>query len=372
MLIKFQDQPKLHKNIKNVLIKKFKKNIEKSDFILGDDIQIFESEFARYCGTKYAVGVSNGTDALKLAIKALGLSKGDEVIIPAMTYISTALSALYNGCKIKLCDINLEDGLINLKELKKIITKRTKCIIPVNFNGNYILNSELKKITSNKIKIIYDASQSHGCIDHTKIKLNKINYLKDTKANSDAFISCYSLYPGKNLGALGDAGIITTNNKKIYQKILNLRNIGSSKRFIHDTIGFNNRLDTIQAAFLNIKLKYLDSQNNNRRKNALFFDKNLKNNKINLIKHKLGSVYHNYVLLVENRNKFIKYLNKNNIQNNIHYPFSINNHAAIKKKFNGKSFINAEKYAKKCISIPVHPLLKKKELIKIVKVINNY
>ena len=119
MLIKFQDQPKLHKKIENELIQKFKKNIKKSDFILGKDVDIFEKMFAKYCGTKYAVGVSNGTDALKLAIKVLGLKRGDEIIIPAMTYISTALSVLYNECKIKLCDINLEDGLIDLENLKK-------------------------------------------------------------------------------------------------------------------------------------------------------------------------------------------------------------------------------------------------------------
>ena len=371
MLIKFQDQPKLHKKIENKLVQKFKKNIKKSDFILGKDVDIFEKMFAKYCGTKYAVGVSNGTDALKLAIKVLGLKKNDEIIIPAMTYISTALSVIYNECKIILCDINLEDGLINLDKLQKIITPKTKCVIPVNFNGNYILNSKLKKILPKRIKIIYDASQSQGCLDYNKIKNKNINYTVGVKANNDALMSCYSLYPGKNLGALGDAGVITTNNLNIYKKLVTMRNIGSSKKFIHDIVGYNNRLDTIQASFLQIKLKDLDKQNLARRKNANFLDKNIRNKLIKIVQHKKGSVYHNYVVLVKNRKKLIKHLEKNNIQTNIHYPLSINKHKALKKFVKGK-YLNAEKYAEECVSIPIHPLLKNKELKKIVKVLNSF
>ncbi len=359
MKIKFQDQPSLHKKISKKLIEVFKKKLIKSDFILGNDVKAFESNFAKYCNTKYAVGVSNGTDALNLALKTLNLKKNDEVIIPAMTYVATALSVVYNDCKLRLCDINLDDGLIDIDQLKKNINKKTKCIIIVNFNGNYVHLKELSKVVPKKIKIIFDASQSHGCGEN------------GVRANSDAFISCYSLYPGKNLGALGDAGVITTNNYLIYKKILKLRNIGSSKKFIHDEIGFNNRLDTIQAAFLNIKLQNLDKQNNARKKNASYLNQNIKNKKISIVKHKKGSVYHNYVLLVKNRRKFFDYLKKNKIEANIHYPFSINEHLALRKKFK-ESYKNAELYAKQCISIPVHPLLKKKELLKIVTVINNY
>jgi dTDP-4-amino-4,6-dideoxygalactose transaminase len=359
MIIKFQDQPSLHKDISKSLINKFKKKLIKSDFILGDDIKKFESNFAKYCNTKYAVGVSNGTDALNLALRTLNLKKDDEVIIPAMTYIATALGVIYNGCKLRLCDISLENGLINVDQLKKSINKKTKCIIVVNFNGNYVDLKEVSKVVPKKIKIIFDASQSHGCGENGK------------KANSNAFISCYSLYPGKNLGALGDAGIITTNNALLYKKLLKLRNIGSSKKFIHDEIGFNNRLDTIQAAFLNIKLQNLDKQNNNRRKNANFLNKNIKNKLIKIVQHKKGSVYHNYVVLVQNRKKLIKHLEINNVQTNIHYPFPINKHKALKKFVRGRYF-NAEKYAKECVSIPIHPLLKTSELKKIVQVLNSF
>ena len=287
------------------------------------------------------------------------MKKDDEVIIPAMTYIATALGVIYNGCKLRLCDISLENGLIDIDQLKKSINKKTKCIIMVNFNGNYVDLKEVSKVVPKKIKIIFDASQSHGCGENGK------------KANSNAFISCYSLYPGKNLGALGDAGIITTNNDLLYKKLLKLRNIGSSKKFIHDEIGFNNRLDTIQAAFLNIKLQNLDKQNNNRRKNANFLNKNIKNKLIKIVQHKKGSVYHNYVVLVKNRKKLIKHLEINNVQTNIHYPFPINKHKALKKFVRGRYF-NAEKYAKECVSIPIHPLLKTSELKKIVQVLNSF
>lgn len=359
MIIKFQDQPSLHKKISEPLIREFRKKLIKSDFILGNDVKIFESNFAKYCNTKYAVGVSNGTDALNLALKTLNLKKDDEIIIPAMTYIATALGVLYNGCKLRLCDINLDDGLINIDQLQKSINKKTKCIIVVNFNGNYVDLKELSKVVPKRIKIIFDASQSHGCGEN------------GIKANSNAFISCYSLYPGKNLGALGDAGIITTNNALLYKKLLNLRNIGSSKKFIHNIVGYNNRLDTIQASFLQIKLRYLDKQNLARRKNANFLNKNIKNKLIKIVQHKKGSVYHNYVVLVKNRKKLIKHLEMNNIQTNIHYPYPINKHKALKKFVRGRYF-NAEKYAKQCVSIPIHPLLKTSELKKIVKILNSF
>ena len=153
-----------------------------------------------------------------------------------MTYISTALSVIYNECKIILCDINLEDGLINLDKLQKIITPKTKCN-SCKFQWQLYLKLEIKKILPKRIKIIYDASQSQGCLDYNKIKNKNINYTVGVKANNDALMSCYSLYPGKNLGALGDAGVITTNNLNIYKKLVTMRNIGSSKNLFMISLG---------------------------------------------------------------------------------------------------------------------------------------
>lgn len=374
MKIKFQDLFLLHKSIKRKLLKRFSIILKNSNFILGKEVVTFEKKFSEYTNTKYAIAVSNGTDALILALKSLNLNSKDEVIIPAMTYIATALAVLHNNLRLVLCDIDINTGLLDLKELKKKITKKTKCIIPVNFNGNYIEYNELKKIIPNNIKIIYDSSQSHGAINCSlcKNKNNRYCCAKGPRANKDAFISCYSLYPGKNLGALGDAGIITTNNIKIYKTIVNLRNIGSNKKYIHSRLGFNNRMDTLQASFLSEKLKRLDNQNISRQKNAIFFNNNFKNKYLKIVKHKKGSVYHNYVLLTKYRKKFMIYLKKYNIDFNIHYPFSINKHNAIKKMFFKKKFLNAERYSKECISIPVHPFLKKNHLKYIVNKINNF
>jgi dTDP-4-amino-4,6-dideoxygalactose transaminase len=374
MKIKFQDQFLLHNPIKRKLFERFLKIIKSSNFILGKEVAIFEKKFAQYTNTKYAIAVSNGTDALILALKSLNLNNKDEVIIPAMTYFATALAVLHNNLKLVLCDIDKNTGLLDLEQLKKKITKKTKCIIPVNFNGNYIEFHKLKKITPKNVKIIYDSSQSHGAFDCGLCQNKNSKYCcrKGPRVNEKAFISCYSLYPGKNLGALGDAGIITTNSIKICNIIINLRNIGSNKKYIHSKLGFNNRMDTVQASFLCEKLKKLDSQNISRTRNAKFFNNNLKNKYFTIVKHKKGSVYHNYVLLTKYRKKFMLYLKKSKIDFNMHYPFSINKHSAIKKMFVKKKFLNAEQYSKECISIPIHPFLKKKHLKYIVKKINNF
>ena len=360
-MIKFLNIHKQDKPIKKNIIKNINNVINKGDYILGDYVQKFEESFASFCNSKYAIGCANGTDALTIALKILNLPKGSEVIIPAMTYCSTAFAVINAGLKPILIDIEASKSTISFDDLKNKITKKTKVIMPVHLYGSVVDIGKIKKIIKKKnIYIIDDCSQAHGA------------YLKKKPVGSLADISCFSLYPGKNLGAYGDAGIITTNNLNFYDKIKNFRNLGSTIKFIHTQVGFNSRLDTIQASILLEKLKLLNRYNKNRKKIANYYNKNIKNKKITLLRYSEGAVYHQYVIMINDKSKLINLFTKNNIQYGFHYPKSINQIDALKKIFKKSSYVNSENLAKKCFSIPIDPNLTNKEISKIVKVLNSF
>ncbi len=358
-MIKFLDIKKQDKQINKRINRNISKVINKNNFILGDFVKKFEEAFAKLCASKYAISCANGTDALTIALKILDLPKNSEVIIPAMTYCSTAFAVLNAGLKPVLVDIEPLKSTICLKSLKNKINNKTRVIMPVHLYGSVVDINEIKKIIKRKkILIIDDCSQAHGAL------------LGKKRVGSMCDISCFSLYPGKNLGAYGDAGIITTNNFNFYKKISNFRNLGSNKKFIHTQVGFNSRLDTIQAAVLIEKIKLLNRYNLKRKKIAKYYDKNISNNKIVKIKYSKGSVYHQYVILVNNQKKLINSFKKNKIEYGFHYPKSINQIDSLKKIFKSQKFSNAENLAKKCFSIPIDPNLNKKDLLKIVKTLN--
>jgi len=358
-MIKFLNINKQDKPIQKRILKNITKVINKNNFILGDYVEKFEKAFATFCGAKYAISCANGTDALTIALKILNLPKNSEVIIPAMTYCSTAFAVINAGLKPVLVDISSLEPTISIDKLKAKITNKTKVIMPVHLYGSVVDMNKIKKIIKNKkIYLVDDCSQAHGA------------YFNKHRVGTLADISCFSLYPGKNLGAYGDAGIITTNSKVFFNKIKNFRNLGSTIKFYHTQIGFNSRLDTIQAAILIEKLKLLDEYNKQRIKNAKFYDKNILNKKITNLKYSKGSVYHQYVVLIEDKKRLINLFKKNNIQFGFHYPKSINQIDSLKKMFRNKRFKNSENLAEKCFSIPIDPTLSKKEISKIVKVLN--
>ena len=364
-MIKFLDLLKQDKNLHKSIIFKIKKLLKKGDFILGDETQIFEKKFSKFCQSKYAVSCANGTDALTLALKCLNLPKNSEVLIPAMTYCSTAFSVIEANLKPVLVDTEKYHSTIDVQELKKKISNKTKVIMPVHLYGSVANLKEIKRIINNrKIYLIDDCSQAHGAIDDSDTKRKKIGSTTD--------ISCFSLYPGKNLGAYGDAGIITTNNLNFYNKLRKLRNLGSEKKFIHDEVGLNSRLDTIQAIILNEKLKNLSSYNKKRQKIAKFYNQKINNKKISKLNYSKYSVYHQYVILVNNRNSLIKLLENNKIQYGFHYPYAIHQLNVFKKRFKNKRYKNAEILAKNSISLPIDPNLSKKELNYIVKTLNEF
>ena len=358
-MIKFLNINKQDEPIRKKIIKNINNVINKNNFILGDYVESFEKAFANFCGAKYAISCANGTDALTITLKILNLPKNSEVIIPAMTYCSTAFAVINAGLKPVLVDISTLEPTISIDKLKAKITNKTKVIMPVHLYGSVVNINKIKKIIKNKnIYLIDDCSQAHGA------------YLNKSRVGSLTDISCFSLYPGKNLGAYGDAGIITTNNKYFFNKIKNFRNLGSTVKFIHTQIGFNSRLDTIQASVLIEKLKLLDKYNNQRIKIANYYDKNISNKKVTKLNYSKGSVYHQYVIMTEDKKGLINLFDKNNIQFGFHYPKSINQIDSLKKIFENNRFVNSETLAKKCFSIPIDPTLSKKEISKIVKVLN--
>lgn len=363
--MKFLDLYSQDKPILNKINKDINKIIINSDFILGKNTREFEQEFAKYCNSKFAIGCGNGTDALYIAIKALNLPKGSEVILPAMTWCSTLFAVIQAGLKPILVDIEKNSPTISIDEIKKKITKKTKLIIIVHLYGESCKFSQLKKILKNKhIKIIEDAAQAHGSYDASSKKKIKVGSMGD--------MACFSFYPGKNLGAYGDGGAIVTNNKKYYDFIVKFRNMGSKIKHEHDLIGINSRLDTIQASILSNKLKYLDYFNKKRKSIAKLYNQLIVNKYVSKLNYSSGCVYHQYVVITSKPKKFRNYLKLNKIPFGRHYPEPLNNLKVVKKMFKNKKFKNSETLAHKGTSLPINPLLKKKDVLKICNTINKF
>ena len=289
-MIKFLDIFKQDKNIFKDNINDIARVIRKNEFINGKSVNVFEKNFSKFCKTKYAVGCNSGTDALFLALKALNLKKNSEVLLPAQTYCSTLFSIINAGLKPVLVDIQKDNPTISMDDLKNKLSNKTKAIIIVHLYGECANIKQIKKIIRNrKIYLIEDAAQAHGAVDYSYGKKGKT-------VGSIGDMACFSFYPGKNLGAYGDAGAITTDNKKLFKNLLKLRNLGGIKKYQHDLIAFNSRLDTIQASILTNKLRNLN-YHNLKRKNYLFYKRNINNKNVQLLRYSKGCVYHQFVIL---------------------------------------------------------------------------
>jgi len=355
MKIKFLDlvtqYEKIEQEINETVVGVFKRG----DFILGEDVAKFEEEFAKYCGVKYAIGVNSGTDALFFALKTLGIGQQDEVIVPAFTYIASALAVTYTGAKPVFVDIEPRSFCIDKDKIEDAITDKTKAIIVVHLYGHPADMVSIKEIaTKYNLKIIEDCAQAHGAT------------INSGKVGSFSDIGCFSFYPSKNLGAFGDGGIITTDDESIKNKLCKLRDYGRTDKYHHDEIGYNSRLDTIQAAILRVKLKRLDEWNDLRIEKAKVYNDLLKNvdgvitpYKANGIKH----VYHVYAPRLKNRDLICKALDKNNIPYIIHYPLPLHMQDVYKDlAYSQGDFPESEKAASSVISLPIYPELKKEEI----------
>jgi len=322
--------------------------LEQSDFILGEELVAFEREFANYCGVQHAVGCANGTDALELACRALDIGPGDEVILPAMTFIATALGPHLAGAKPVLVDVLPHSALIDPACVEAAITPQTRAIIPVHLYGQCCDMEAIGAIARRHgLCIIEDAAQAHGAA------------IGKRRAGALGDIAAFSFYPGKNLGAYGDGGCVVTNDADIAQKLRMLRNWGSQKKYHHDVMGKNSRLDTLQAAILRIKLRRLEDWNEARRRHATRYDQALASIRgVILTRYNDGCVYHLYVIRVEHRDRTVAALNAQGIGAGIHYPLALHELGATKYlDHRPGDFPTSEAWARHCLSLPVYPEL---------------
>jgi dTDP-4-amino-4,6-dideoxygalactose transaminase len=352
---------KLDRNVKNKIEKKIAAIISSGQFVSGQEVEQFEKLFSSYIQTKYAIGVSTGTDALYLGCKALGIKNGDEIILPAMSFFATLSPIVHLGAKPIFVDTLPDSPHIDTSQIEKKLSKKTKAIIAVHMNGYPSDVTEIKRISKKyNLFFIEDACQAHGS-----------TYNKKPMGSFGDF-AAFSFYPSKNLGAFGEAGAVTTSHASLFKKIQLLRNHGQIKKYIHSMYGFNNRLDEIQAAVLNEKLQVLSKENQNRRKIAQKYLKDLDNSHLQLPVEEKNIVtnYHNFVIRTPKRDLLKKYLLSKNIHTGIHYPVPLHLQPAVKGKVG--SFKNAEKYADECLSLPMYPSLSNGEIEYVVDHVNKF
>ena len=366
-MIHFLNLKKLNQPFEVAFQKKMKQFLEGGWYILGNEVKQFETDFATYSGTKYCIGVGNGLDALVLIFKAyihLGkLEKGGEVIVPANTYIASVLAILQADLVPVLVEPKLETFNINPEAIEDKITSKTKAILPVHLYGQLCEMIAINEIAQkHNLLVIEDAAQAHGS-----------QFSENEKAGNLGHAAAFSFYPGKNLGALGDAGAITTNDDELANVLFSMRNYGSKVKYENEIIGVNSRLDELQAAFLNIKLKQLDSENEFRRSMAKRYLSEIKNDKITLPNWDLSQnhVFHLFVIRTADRLALQNYLKDNGIETMIHYPIPPHKQKAL-VNWNQLSFPITEKIHNEVLSIPLNSGLKAAEIQHIITILNKF
>ncbi len=360
-MIKFLDLHKINERFRKETDDRIKQVLDSGWYLLGEQDKTFEKNFAAYCGAKHCIGCANGLEALSLIIKGYGFGTGDEIIVPANTYIASILAITQNGCTPVLVEPDITTYNINPDLIEEKITSKTKAIMVVHLYGQAVQMEKIWQIAKkHNLKIIEDSAQAHGAIYQNK----KTGNLGDA--------SGFSFYPGKNLGCLGDGGCVTTNDDELAFKIRAIANYGSDYKYHHIFKGVNSRLDEIQAAVLDVKLKYLDEDNKRRRQIAKYYRENIKNKEIILpdTYNEDSHVWHIFAIRTKNRDKLQKYLEKNEIQTNIHYPVPPHKQECY-KEWSHLSFPITEQIHKEVLSLPMSPVLTDEEAEKVVEVINN-
>jgi len=332
-------------------------------YILGEEVEKFESDFAEYCGAKQCVGVSNGLDALRLILEAYGIGEGDEVIVPSYTFIATWLAVSQVGAVPIQVEPDINNYNIDPALIASVITNKTKAIIPVHLYGQPAdMNAIMKIAEKYNLLVIEDAAQAHGA------------KYKDRRVGSIGHAAAFSFYPGKNLGAFGDGGAVITNDSTVADRIKILRNYGSRKKYENELKGYNTRLDTLQAAFLSIKLKYLDEWNAKRSAIAECYQINLSDHNLSFSKTIEGntSVWHLFIIRTNHRDELQYHLSTEGIETMVHYPLPPYLSKAYKGDARWEDMPLAKELANTALSLPIWPQLSIQSVAHICKVINQY
>jgi len=353
--------------IKDDVFNVFKDIFDSKRFILGSHVEDFEKEAAQYCDTNYALGVSSGTDALIIALMALDIKAGDEVITTPFTFFATTGSIHRVGAKPVFADIDPDTFNIDPSQIEAKITDKTKAIMPVHLFGQMAdMDPILEIAKKHNLHVIEDSAQSIGSKYTSKDG-------KTYQAGSMGTIGCYSFFPSKNLGCCGDGGLVTTNDEALYNKLKSMRNHGEVTRYHHQYVGGNFRIDALQAAILSLKLPLLDAQHDGRRNNGAYYNENLKGVKTPVIADNCWSIYNQYTISTDKRDELQQYLNDRNIGNAIYYPRPMHEQECFEYLgHSSEDFPNASKAAKEVLSIPIFTELTEEQLEYVTYSINSF
>jgi len=353
-----------HQRLKKEIFEAFEKVYEHTAFSGGPFVEEFENNFAKYTGAKYAIGVSNGTAALHLAMLVLGIGEGDEVIVPANTFIATPWGVSHAGATPVFVDCDPDTWEIDATKIETQITSRTRAVIGVHLYGQpFDIDRVNKLCRKHNLFLVEDAAQAQG------------TYYKGVMVGTFGEMACFSFYPGKNLGACGEAGCITTNNESYARHLQSLRNHGSTVRYYHDEIGYNYRMGGLEGASLSVKLKYLEEWNNRRRAIAKMYHEGITNQKIKMqqIPEWADGNYHLFVITTENKDELVSHLNENNISPAFHYPVPCHLQKAYSDLGYKKGDMpNSEYLASHCISLPMFAELADEDVRKVIEAINRF
>jgi dTDP-4-amino-4,6-dideoxygalactose transaminase len=362
--VPFVDLKAQHKPIQGELDQAIQAVMNRGDFALGKDVRRFEEEFAAYCGTRYAVGVDSGLSALELALRAFGIGEGDEVIVPAHTFIATAAAVTFSGAQPVLVEVDPTTYNIDVEHIEAAITPRTKAIIPVHLYGLPAMMDEIMKIAKvHDLVVIEDACQAHGAL------------YKGERVGSLGHAGAFSFYPTKNLGGCGDGGILVTDDDQVAEKIRAMRNCGQREKYLHEVVPFNHRLDTIQAAILRVKLRYLDGWNEARRQGAAWYGELLSNSGVVIPVEGEDSihVYHVYVIRTYHRDALQAYLREKGIGTGIHYPVPIHLQPYYAEdSFDRGLFPMTEELCDEILSLPMFPTITHEQVQYVAEHVNKF
>lgn len=361
-MIPFLDLHTLNAPYQEAIENKIHSILSRGRYILGEENEQFCASFAQYCGTQYALGVGNGLEALTLILRGYGFGNGDEIIVPANTFIATILAISHVGCTPILVEPDITTYNIDINKIEEAITPRTKAILLVHLYGQAVEMEQLWNIAQRySLKVIEDSAQAHGA------------YYQEKRVGNLGDASAFSFYPGKNLGGCGDGGAITTNDTELYTKLQALANYGSHIKYHHIYKGYNSRLDELQAGILSIKLQYLDRDNERRRVIARYYREHIRNPHIilPLCRKEESHVWHLFVIRTQHRERLQHYLAEHGIQTLIHYPIPPHKQQAY-EEWNTRSYPITEKIHAEVLSLPMSPIMRQEDVETIVTCINTY